>query len=118
MSTIDRADISSIARNLQVLTLVCCIGIFLLLLLVALWRFVQYYPENHWSVDIRWLYLFCVFGYSVSCASWLHSGLSKIVVLNLVICSLLLLLIACLGHFNLLMGYDVWLKRGMPEPFQ
>lgn len=117
MFTMDRHGLLSRASGLQIPMFALCGGVFLMLLLFALWRFVQYYPENHWLLDIRWLYLVCLFGYFIVSVSWFHSGASKMVVLNLIVCTLLFALILSLDHFNLLVEYDVWLKRGMPTPF-
>ena len=103
---------------LQIVALILSLLSLSALVTIVASRIRQYYPDNHWSLDIRWLCCVSVFGFVVSMISIYKASMVKTAVTTIVTCGLLRLLILVLDQFNLLVEYSVWIRRGMPGPFE
>ena len=93
----------------------------LLALDTAIWMYLSFrivsFPENHWGIDTRLLVLF----FAVQCvlALLLARRLPKTLRIALVLVSALSVAVSVtLISANVLLPYELWLKRGMPaRPF-
>jgi cell division protein FtsW (lipid II flippase) len=94
-----------------------CAIIGIVAIAVALGSAALYYsPNNHCSLDVRWLALVVPFGLAWLVIVRTYRLVPRSMVVALA-CSILLLAVTILivDRFNLLVDYDVWTTRGMPE---
>jgi len=103
-------------RFVTILILAMSLGLLLADTLIIL-RVWSLYPSNHQGYDIRWTYA----GTAVVFAISLFGLLWRLVSKKLAIFGMLLSLASSVGifildHFNMLVEYTRWVKRGMP-PF-
>jgi hypothetical protein len=94
------------------------VNIFLLLSIagVALYRMIDYYPEgNHVSYDIRWGYLFAFAGVVFAIIGICRRKKLFVPVMLIITSIALVALIFILDYFNILLEYEVWIHRGMPD---
>ena len=68
---------------------------------------------NHHAIDMRWAWPFLLLAVVVSPFFLTR----KQCVMLLVCCLIIYAVILLADHFNVLVDYTRWLKRGMPEPF-
>lgn len=74
----------------------------------------EYYPENHWGIDIRLLWGWCgavagvcgvLWWFGRECRWWIAGALLS--------AALLAGVVWFLDHYNLLVEYELWLRRGL-----
>jgi len=96
--------------------LIAAVGtLFPTLCLAALIARVALVPDsNHWGFDTRWLWLGCLPSLLVV-ALLLRSQYRRRVLIPLCAALLLAIVVAVFDHFNILVEYESWLARGMPE---
>ena len=95
-----------------------CGLIVLLVFLTAFecWEINRHAPGNHWTVDLRWLYPLIT-----AVAAWLgFVHLKDLLSLRLKLAFLAVIILfagvtVAADRLNLLVDYDLWLQRGMPD---
>lgn len=93
------------SHNIMLLTL---IGISML----KMWRS---YPDNHWGVDIRYGFILCVIDLILCVIGLYVYGTNKWMVIGISIGILAGIFLFITDYFNVLVEYELWLKRGMPD---
>lgn len=94
-------------------------NIMLLLLIgVIMFRVWQSSPDNHWGFDIRYGFILCLLNV-IFCTLGLHFyGKDKWLLIGISISLLSGLFLFVVDYFNVIVGYELWLKRGMPDMWQ
>lgn len=71
-------------------------------------------PENHIGFNLFWLMPLFLFGAGIG--FWFRDG--KLGGWTIVACTVSMVLLLLMYFFNVLLPYEVWLRRGMPQrPF-
>lgn len=75
------------------------------------------YPENHWGSDIRFLWGWCAAVILACGGLWFPCRNSRWWLLGAIVSAgALAALVVFLDTHNLLVEYEVWLRRDMPSP--
>ena len=96
-----------------------CAAVGLAAFIVAICALIlAHYPVNHIGFDIRWLYCVAVLG-TIWCGLLWRSGWAPgwLVLATLMLSVGLAAAVMAADGLNLLVQYEVWIKRGMPNPF-
>jgi hypothetical protein len=73
-------------------------------------------PSNHVSLDIRWSLVLVVIATGWTAFMWLLERRLSRTVMALVVSAVLLAgIVLVFDRFNVLVEYDTWVQRGMPE---
>lgn len=73
------------------------------------------YSENYWWVNPNWFYIPVCVTAVLACMFNVQSEIKK---LTLFFCLAFSAIIFASDTFNLLVSYEVWMARGMPERFE
>jgi hypothetical protein len=78
-----------------------------------------YSPNNHWSFDIRWCWIAVPAGLIwliiVWACKWISKSLCSVLMLTIFLSALIIFVV---DRLNLLVDYDVWTARGMPDRWE
>jgi len=79
---------------------------------------IHYFPCNHWNYEIRWLYAIVLCDIPAVVVVGLSAGgrPARAWVLLVLSSVMLFAVIAVVDRCNLLVNYEVWVSRGMPDP--
>lgn len=94
-----------------------CLALDVSILAVLFWRVVLI-PENHWGFDntcFPWMLvpqLLCLAG-----LRWIGNERSRCNSVAALLCALTLLASWLCVELNLLLPYELWIRRGMPDAF-
>lgn len=104
----------TMSRTLPLLAGIAGVLLFDVLVAARIW---MHFPTNHWGYEVRWLYLPCAALLAFSMIVMLRERSPHL----LSVTGTCLALVSSVGvffvdHLNMLVQYEVWLRRGMP-PF-
>lgn len=78
-----------------------------------IWMIVSRLPVNHVGFNPSWLWLVVLLGVGCWFAVWMHC--ERWALTAAASWTLLCLLLLIMNYYNLLVQYDEWLNRGMPD---
>lgn len=86
------------------------------ILIVLGMRIYSYYPTNHWGLEVLWLLILVIPSLIIGGIGIAKEQKGKWnFVVGIVLAIVFGASLLCVDYFNILVRYEKWLHRGMPE---
>lgn len=93
-------------------------GLLFCLIGIIVWKLWTDYPCNHWGGDIRYGFILCGLNVIIGMIGLYYYGKTSGFIIAIgvgMVCGVFLFIV---DYFNLLVEYNLWIQRGMPDMWQ